>query len=578
MKKHILSLILLVASCYVGQCDLSAHIILQYSRMDNTLWECKASTPQISTQVGVGLPVGTVTNVWKGHSYWVDVNNNTLIKDGTTVGPLLWGTNIWDVQRFYGFVISQDGVGWLASQDTDDNIVSFLLSVDLTNACVTVVGPLGDPPFNPNIANGLQIAYQLPTHWVTSNGMVSVVADYLTDPVMAVTNLPSLYLNTLTDDDWFGQTNGIYANTMEETWAKQCDIKYINPDGSINFARQCEVEIAGCSSRDPVRIKKHSLNVKFKSATGGVLTYPIFGPDAAPTFKSLRLAAGNNITWACNFDSQAYRAQYVRDQYANDLQLLMGYASVHGKFVHLYINDIYWGIYGIREKPDEDWCKSYYGGNKNNYDVIKNTCVGTEIVAGTNTSYNLMLSFKNDYEQMKQHLDIDAFIDYMILNFYIGNTDWALHNWYAYRDRTITNFLWRYVNWDSEYTLLNLNDNVTGKNDGDPTTIHSFLRNSAEYRNRFARRAAYQFNQGVLLNPLQPYMNRINEIDQSIVLESARWGDSTGVLYTRNNWLTELSHLTNTYFPNRSAVVISQLRTGLLYPTLPPHPSALRIP
>jgi hypothetical protein len=416
----------------------------------------------------------------------------------------------------------------------------------------------------------------LPDYWVTSNGVTSVLADYATKPVTVITNLPSMYLN-MSDDDWFSQTNGIYSNPQEETWSKICSIRYINPDGSTNFARQCEVEIAGCSSRDPVRIKKHSLNVKFKSGTGGVLTYPMFGPTAAPTFKSLRLSAGNNITWACNFDSQAYRAQYVRDQYANDLQLLMGYASVHGRFAHLYINDMYWGIYGIREKPDEDWCKSYFGGKTSNYDVIKNTCVVTEIVAGTNTGYNLMLSAMQDYNQMKQYLDIDAFIDYILLNTYVGNTDWAIHNWYAYKDRTLTNSLWRYINWDSEYILLNLNDNVTGKMDGDPTVIHAFLRNSPEYRSRFAQRAAYQFNRGVLAKPLQPYMSRINEIDQSIVLESARWGDSTGVPYTRANWLTELARLTNTYFPNRSAVVIDQLKMGLLYPDLPLRPSGLSL-
>ena len=237
------------------------------------------------------------------------------------------------------------------------------------------------------------------------------------------------------------------------------------------------------------------------------------------------------------------------------------------------MNNIYWGLYSIREKPDEDWCKSYYGGNKNNYDVIKNTCIITEIVAGTNTSYNLMVASKNDYNQMKQYLDIDAFIDYMLINFYAGNTDWAMHNWYAVKDRTLTNFLWRYVSWDSEYTLLSATVNVTGKNDGDPTTIHSFLRNSPEYRNRFAVRASQQLNRGILSTPSIPYMNRISEINESIVLESARWGDSTGILYTRANWLTELNWVTNTFFPQRTDVLINQLKTGLLYidPPLPPN-------
>ena len=34
---------------------------------------------------------------------------------------------------------------------------------------------------------------------------------------------------------------------------------------------------------------------------------------------------------------------------------------------------------------------------------------------------------------MEPLLDIDAFIDYMLINQYGGNTDWDHHNWYAIR-------------------------------------------------------------------------------------------------------------------------------------------------
>ena len=573
MNKYILSLVALLTSIHIGLCDLSSHITLQYSRIDGTLWECNASSPQISLQVGTGPQVGVSTNTWNGHTYWINAVDNTLIKDGISVGPLQWwDTKVWDAQRIYGFAISDDGVGWLATQDLDSGTVSFLLSVNLANAWITVMGPMGDPPSNPNIVNGLIITHQLPAYWVTSNGVTSVIADYTTDSVTnVITNIPSMYLS-MPDDDWFSQTNGIYSNP-QESWERICNISYLNTNGGMEFSRTCWVSVAGCSTSDPNRMSKHSFDVKFKKDVGNDLIYPFYGSNAAPTFASFRLDCTGNISWAIKFDSQSYRAQYVRDQYCNDIQQLMRYPSVHGKYAHVYLNGIYWGLYVVRERIDDHWCKSYYGGKLSDYDVIKNTCVTTEVVVGDITNYNLMLSAMNDYNQMKQYLDIDAFIDYMVLNFYVGNTDWAMHNWTAFKNRTSTNYLWRYINWDSEYTLLNLTDNVTGKNDGDPTTIHSFLRNNSEYRTRFAQRAAYQFNRGVLANPLPPYLSRIQEIDQSIVLEAARWGDSTGVKYTRTDWLTELTRLTNTYFPNRSAEVIGQLRTGLLYPDLPPRPT-----
>ena len=40
--------------------------------------------------------------------------------------------------------------------------------------------------------------------------------------------------------------------------------------------------------------------------------------------------------------------------------------------------------------------------------------------------------------------EIDDFIDYMLMNYYIGNGDWAHHNWYASYRRDDPNGRWRY--------------------------------------------------------------------------------------------------------------------------------------
>ena len=42
-----------------------------------------------------------------------------------------------------------------------------------------------------------------------------------------------------------------------------------------------------------------------------------------------------------------------------------------------------------------------------------------------------LVSSPQEYENLKKHLHIESFIDYMILNFYIGNRDWDGHNWRA---------------------------------------------------------------------------------------------------------------------------------------------------
>jgi hypothetical protein len=75
------------------------------------------------------------------------------------------------------------------------------------------------------------------------------------------------------------------------------------------------------------------------------------------------------------------------------------------------------------------------------------------------------------------------------------------------------------------------------------------------------------------------WMKRSDEIDTAIIAESARWGDyrrdvhrftSAGpfYLYDRQWWLNEQSFLLNTYFPNRTAEFITQLKVASLFPSV----------
>ena len=52
-----------------------------------------------------------------------------------------------------------------------------------------------------------------------------------------------------------------------------------------------------------------------------------------------------------------------------------------------------------------------------------------------------------------------------------------------------------------------------------------------------------------------------------MIAESARWGDATGGLFTPDNqWEAVNTNMINNYFPQRTSVVLAQLRTRGLYP------------
>jgi len=396
-------------------------------------------------------------------------------------------------------------------------------------------------------------------------------------------------------DDWFNGSSspavgGIYANPdWEDRYGEEAErivsVEFFDPAGEMGqFQLNAGVRIVGGSSTNPWKSDKLSMRLKFQEQYGPTrLIYPLFGEGAAESFDTLVLDARLNNAWNYGNDNgQRERAQYTRDQFTSDLQNALGGYGHNGLHVHLYLNGLYWGLYNLHERPDESFAASYLGGNKEDYDVLKHSS-GT-IVSGSGTNYNEMfgiansgLSSDSQYQLIQEYLDVPDFISYMITNFYVGNTDWAHHNWYASRNIADANGQWRYHSWDAEHVMKGLNDNVTGKNnDGGPTRLHQRLKANTEYIMQFADQVhRHFFNDGPLTieNVTALYQLRLDEVDRAVVGESARWGDNrieqAGIRYTRDeHWIDERNWFLTTYFPNRTRIVLNQFTSAGLYPNV----------
>jgi hypothetical protein len=417
-----------------------------------------------------------------------------------------------------------------------------------------------------------------------------VVADYagtIKDDLKAV---PTVSL--VTDvNSWFSRSDGIYANPgwedrYEEEAERPVSVEFFDPGETLGqFQIDAAVRIAGGSSTGGWKSDKLSMRLKFQEPHGPTkLNFPLFEEGAADRFDTLVLDARLNNAWNYgNNDTQRRRAQYTRDQFTSDIQNALGGYGHHGQHVHLYLNGLYWGLYNLHERPDESFAASYFGGNKKDYDVIKHN-QGT-VVNGSNAYYRRMFDIANgnlatavQYELLKQHLDVPDFIDYMITNFYYGNTDWAHQNWYASRSLHDPEGRWRYHSWDAEKGMQGLNDNVTGKDNGygSPSYLHQRLKTNAEYRLLFADHIhRHFFNDGTLTvdGATTLYQRRLDMVDRAVVGESARWGDNRieqgGIRYTRDqHWVAQRDWLLNTYFPQRTNIVLNQLKARDLYPDI----------
>jgi len=303
----------------------------------------------------------------------------------------------------------------------------------------------------------------------------------------------------------------------------------------------------------------------------------------------------------------------MRDVFAFNNMLAMGQPSSDSTYVLLYIDGLFWGVYYMLERPDAHFAAAHMGGSASDWEANNN---GHEVdgsaanlpywnafqtLASESTSTTYTLAF---YEQIQgdnpngtpnssyiDYLDPTDYIDYMLMNFYIGNTDWPNHNFYAAID-TADPTGFKFFSWDAEMSMglvnngfnSNLNVNVTGYNSSTGTfsysnanaaTMYVALAKNPEFDMAFADQVRqFLFDSGALTPApaIARYQSQIDAIEEAMVLESARWGNiptTPGpVPNTQAAWLNTAEWITGTYLPQRTAIVLSQLQTAGLYPSI----------
>ena len=446
-----------------------------------------------------------------------------------------------------------------------------------------------------------------PTGYPTSWG--AVTGDYQMDPDVVGPNktdiFGGLYAKTIQDDlraapticlvmskdDWFG-SQGIYINESQDGTERVASFEFLHPGTGVTIQANCALAMqggvtGGGTSLDRWKTYKLSMRPRFKpqtddgKLTGGPskLEFKLFPDSPVEQINTFVLDGVLNHGWNHPGSDQRDAAIFFQDQYVADLHNAMGGYSPHGFHAHVYLNNLYWGMYYIHERPDHAWAAEVFGGDESEYDALKHNgggIINSGSGGNATANFNAMLSTANavgadpanlaKYQALCNLLDVDEFITYLLANYYTGNHDWPAKNWYA-THRNTPDGRWRFHSWDAEHTLEG--DNTIGKS---PADIHAKLAGNAEYRLRFADLVRRHFFHDGPLTPsgaAAVFKARMNQIDRAIVGESARWGDNRQTRpYTRQDWLnTQNAKLAN-FFPTRTNQVLGWLKSANLYPSV----------
>ena len=431
----------------------------------------------------------------------------------------------------------------------------------------------------------------------------------------ALKSIPTFSIVTDAKNLWDPAT-GIYVNPGGDgkPWERPASVELINPDGTKGFQIDAGLRIRGGYSRSTDN-PKHAFRLFFGKDYDGDLKYPLFGDAGASQFDGIDLRSTQNYSWHFGGDRNSI---FMRDQFSRDTQLAMGQPAERGKWYHLYLNGQYWGLFNTDERPEANYGADYFGGQPEDYDVIKSDPdLGYNIEAtdgnmdAWNSLYNTLRGTVNDdvYQLVQGKnsdgtdnptlpvlLDVDNLIDYMLVIYYGGNLDAPIsaflgnespNNFFALRNRTLSARQgFSFYAHDAEHTLLNVNENRlgpsagigwnagnTGVNKSNPQWFFQRLWASPEFKLRVADHVQkHMVNIDGALMPAQArerLLARKREVERATIAESARWGDSkTEPPITRNDFENAFANVLNNYIPARTGVVVNQLRQWGLMPAV----------
>jgi hypothetical protein len=257
-------------------------------------------------------------------------------------------------------------------------------------------------------------------------------------------------------------------------YERPLSLEYILPADNSGFQADAGVRISGSDFHRPryrrdavpdwtgpgpfarmASYNKFSFRYYFRDRYGPKdLEYPLFTSlgSTVTSFDRLVARGGHN---------DGYNP-FIRDELTRRLHTDLGELAANGMLANIFINGEYKAYYNITERIDEDFLQSHLLTNSE-FDIAGfiNTPGAWEIKEGDAVAFQALMDLVDSganfalpgiYQQIVDMVDIDAFINYLLIQLYTGNDDWPINNWLAGREK-VAGAKWTFYVWDSEGTF-----------------------------------------------------------------------------------------------------------------------------
>jgi hypothetical protein len=352
---------------------------------------------------------------------------------------------------------------------------------------------------------------------------------------------------------------GIYKN-FKEDWMRAGNIEYIK-DGMSQFSVGVGIGIhGGFSRRFP--IKSFSLKLKTKYGVKSI-SYPLFAQKKGiVNIKSFMLRNSGND----------WNVSLIRDPLSHTLYSKIDKNYLSYEPTVTFINGNYFGILNLRELANDDFIKNNYKID-NKLNIYADHYGTTALLKGNKTALNTLIEDINNgtvnFDELKNRIDIDEFINYLALNVYIYNYDWLENNtrfWIA--NEPNAKFHWILHDTDFSFEAKDPFHNLDPKSNifefinstkTNPTkTIYKELLKSEEFKNRFLSKLFTLLNTTFLAQNVDATITKIqNRIQPQINRHLNKWFKDGS--FTYDMWLENIDKIKE-FAKNRRENLIKELK------------------
>ena len=309
-------------------------------------------------------------------------------------------------------------------------------------------------------------------------------------------------------------------------WERLANVEFYEPMGNRGINQQCGLRTHGNRAR---AYPQKGLKIYAREEYGKKrFKHQFFDTTPIASFKHLVIKPYSTL-WPFSG---------VQDYVCNRMALDLSLDAPNSRPVRLYLNGEYWGLYFLQEKMDERYLEDHYGVDTEHCNIIANWHRDPEHGDSTNFVHmmewleNADLSVAENYDYLCGLIDVDNFVDYAVLETFIGNMDWPANNMRCWQEG---DGKWRWIFYDGDAALCNEDfavfDNASYMgSEGWPSSTKASLLfrrlfENNDYKQKFAERVEALCADAFRYENTSPYLNEIKSVIQSeIANESFRFG------------------------------------------------------